>query len=45
MHDQIGKGYSSKVFKGKDENSGEQVAIKVSGVPKAIGDRYEGHLQ
>jgi hypothetical protein len=29
MHEQIGRGLSSKVFKGKDEISGETVAVKV----------------
>ncbi|KAL4500614.1 hypothetical protein ABPG72_003038 [Tetrahymena utriculariae] len=29
LNDQIGKGYSSKVFKGKDERTDEEVAVKV----------------
>ena len=29
LQDQIGKGYSSKVYKGKDERTGETVAITV----------------
>jgi serine/threonine protein kinase len=40
MHEQIGKGYSSKVYKGKDENTGETVAVKVIDV-KAISNEVE----
>ena len=29
LQDQIGKGFSSKVFKGKNETNGEAVAVKV----------------
>ncbi|KAL4468753.1 hypothetical protein ABPG74_005256 [Tetrahymena malaccensis] len=29
LNDQIGKGYSSKVFKGKDERTDDEVAVKV----------------
>ena len=29
LNDDIGKGFSSVVYKGKDENTGEIVAIKV----------------
>lgn len=29
LHEQIGKGFSSKVFKGKNEKTGEVVAVKV----------------
>lgn len=29
LHDQIGKGFSSKVFMGKNEKTGEVVAVKV----------------
>lgn len=40
MHEQIGRGYSSKVYKGKDENTGEVVAVKVIDV-KAISNEIE----
>jgi serine/threonine protein kinase len=29
LHEQIGKGFSSKVFLGKNEKTGEVVAVKV----------------
>jgi hypothetical protein len=32
LSDQIGAGYSSKVFKGKNEKTGDLVAVKVTGV-------------
>ncbi|CAD8100839.1 unnamed protein product [Paramecium primaurelia] len=43
MHEQIGRGYSSKVYKGKDENNGEVVAVKVIDV-KAISNEIERQL-
>lgn len=30
LNEQIGKGFSSKVFMGKNENTGEVVAVKVN---------------
>lgn len=43
MSEQIGKGYSSKVYKGKDELTGETVAIKVIDM-KAITNDVEKQL-
>jgi uncharacterized membrane protein len=46
LSDQIGKGFSSRVFKGKNEKTGEQVAIKVFWCAFTFsGDRYEIDLQ
>ena len=44
MHEQIGRGYSSKVYKGKDENTGEVVSVKVIDV-KAISNEIERQLR
>lgn len=45
MHDQIGKGYSSRVYKGKDDLTGETVAIKVNLNYNPKGYWYESNHQ
>lgn len=39
LNNQIGKGFSSKVYKGINEATGEHVAIKVTHLPPTQGNR------
>jgi hypothetical protein len=47
LKDEIGKGYSCVVYKGKDEKTDEIVAIKVNSyfVNSFLGPRYEENNQ
>lgn len=38
MTEVIGKGYSSNVFKGKDDNTGDLVAVKVIDMKKITNE-------
>ena len=38
IYDEIGSGFSSKVYKGKDSNTGKNVAIKVIELKKLTND-------